>query len=81
MVTVTLGVAMFTFVIVSLVGLLMAARRQLVATGEVTITVNGDADKAVCVPRPAAPCWARWPTTGCSFPRPAAAREAAASAR
>ena len=42
MVTVTLGVAMFTFVIVSLVGLLMAARPQLVATGAVTITVNGE---------------------------------------
>ena len=48
MVTVSLGVVMFTFVIVSLVGLLMVARRQLVATGEVTITVNGDADKALC---------------------------------
>jgi Na+-transporting NADH:ubiquinone oxidoreductase subunit F len=48
MVTVTLGVAMFTFVIVSLVGLLMVARRQLVATGEVTITINGDPDKALC---------------------------------
>ena len=48
MVTVSLGVAMFTFVIVSLVGLLMVARRQLVATGEVTITVNGDADRALC---------------------------------
>ena len=47
MVTVTLGVAMFTFVIVSLVGLLMVARRQLVATGDVTITVNGDPDKAL----------------------------------
>ena len=48
MVTVSLGVAMFTFVIVSLVGLLMVARRQLVATGEVTIGINGDADKALC---------------------------------
>ena len=32
MITVTLGVFMFTFVIVSLVGLLMVARRELVAT-------------------------------------------------
>lgn len=47
MVTVTLGVMMFTFTIVSLVGLLMVARRQLVATGEVTIGVNGDSDKAL----------------------------------
>ena len=50
MVTVTLGVAMFSFVIVSLVGLLMMARRQLVATGEVTITVNGDPEKALHTP-------------------------------
>ena len=50
MVTVTLGVAMFTFVVVSLVGLLMVARRQLVATGEVTITVNDDPDKALRTP-------------------------------
>ena len=45
MVTVTLGVAMFTFVIVSLVGLLMGARRQLVATGDGTITINDDPAK------------------------------------
>ena len=44
---VSLGVAMWTAVVVSLVGLLMIARRQLVATGDVTITVNGDADKAL----------------------------------
>jgi|TARA_B110000263_G_scaffold172192_1_gene150138 Na+-transporting NADH:ubiquinone oxidoreductase subunit F len=39
---------MFTFTIVALVGLLMMARRQLVATGDVTITVNGDPEKALC---------------------------------
>ena len=44
---VSLGVEMLTAVVVSLVGLLMMARRQLVATGDVTITVNGDADKAL----------------------------------
>ena len=44
---VSLGVAMLTAVVVSLVGLLMIARRQLVATGAVPITVNGDADKAL----------------------------------
>ena len=47
MVTVTLGVMMFTFTIVSLVGLLMVARRQLVSTGDVTIVVNDDPDKAL----------------------------------
>jgi Na+-transporting NADH:ubiquinone oxidoreductase subunit F len=48
MTTVILGVGMFSFTIVSLVGLLMLARRQLVATGDVTITVNGDPEKALC---------------------------------
>ena len=47
MVTITLGVMMFTFMIVSLVGLLMVARRQLVSTGDVTITVNDDLTKAL----------------------------------
>jgi Na+-transporting NADH:ubiquinone oxidoreductase subunit F len=47
MATITLGVAMFTFMIVSMVGLLMVARRQLVATGDVTITVNDDPEKAL----------------------------------
>ena len=47
---VSLGVAMLTAVVVSLVGLLMIARRQLVATGDVTITVNGDAEKALQTP-------------------------------
>ena len=47
MVTITLGVAMFTVVIVSLVGVLMLARGQLVATGDVTITVNDDPEKAL----------------------------------
>jgi len=46
--TVALGVGMFTFTILALVGLLMMARRQLVATGDVTITVNGDPEKALC---------------------------------
>ena len=50
MVTITLGVAMFTVTIVSLVGLLMIARRQLVATGDVAITVNEDSDKCIHTP-------------------------------
>ena len=48
MLTVTLGVLMFTFTIVSLVGLLMAARSQLVSTGDVDITVNDDPQRALC---------------------------------
>ena len=40
MVTVGLGVFMFTFVIVSLVAVLMVARRELVLTGDVTIVIT-----------------------------------------
>ena len=47
MVTVGLGVFMFTFVIVSLVAVLMVARRELVLTGDVTIVINDDPDKAL----------------------------------
>ncbi len=47
MTTIALGVFMFTFVIVTLVAFLMVARSKLVATGEVTILVNEDADKAL----------------------------------
>lgn len=50
MATVALGVAMFTFTIVSMVGLLMFARRHLVATGNVVITINDDPDKALRTP-------------------------------
>ena len=45
--TITLGVMMFTFIILLLVGLLMLARQQLVATGDVKITVNDNPDKAL----------------------------------
>ena len=48
MLTVTLGVLMFTFTIVSLVGLLMAARSQRVSTGDVDITINDDPQRALC---------------------------------
>ena len=47
MVEVGLGVLMFTLVIVSLVVVLMVARRQLVAAGEVTIVINDDPGKAL----------------------------------
>ena len=45
--TIGLGVFMFTAVIVTQVVVLMLARRELVATGDVTITVNEDPDKAM----------------------------------
>jgi Na+-transporting NADH:ubiquinone oxidoreductase subunit F len=47
MTTIGLGVFMFTFVIVALVAFLMVARSKLVATGEVSIIVNDDPDKAM----------------------------------
>jgi Na+-transporting NADH:ubiquinone oxidoreductase subunit F len=50
MTEIVLGIAMFTIVILALVLLLMAARSKLVATGDVTITINEDPDKALKVP-------------------------------
>ena len=47
LVTIVLGVALFAAVILSLVGVLMFARRRLVASGEVTIVVNDDPDGAI----------------------------------
>ncbi len=47
--TVILGVIAFTVVILSLVSVLMVARNYLVASGEVTITINDDPDKALKV--------------------------------
>jgi len=47
--TVVLGVVMFIAVIVSLVAVLMVARNYLVASGEVTITINDDPDRALRV--------------------------------
>ena len=47
MLTITLGVAVFVFVIVTLVIFLMIAKSKLVASGDVTITVNDDPDKAI----------------------------------
>ncbi len=45
-----LGVAMFTAVILLLVGILLGAKRRLVAHGEVAITINEDPDKILRVP-------------------------------
>ncbi|HVR29155.1 MAG TPA: NADH:ubiquinone reductase (Na(+)-transporting) subunit F [Thermoanaerobaculia bacterium] len=47
MTTVALGVTMFLLVIMTLVTALMAARRRLVATGDVTILINDDPDHAL----------------------------------
>ncbi len=47
--TIVLGVVMFTFVILSLVSILMLARRRLVASGDVTISINDNPDLALTV--------------------------------
>ena len=47
--TIMLGVAMFTVVILSLVAILMIAKRQLVPSGEVTISINDNPDLALTV--------------------------------
>jgi len=43
------GIVMFTVVIVALVALLLAAKRKLVPSGDVTVTINEDASKALRV--------------------------------
>jgi Na+-transporting NADH:ubiquinone oxidoreductase subunit F len=45
MTTVMMGVGMFTSIILALVGLLLVARNRLVATGDVSIVINGDESK------------------------------------
>jgi Na+-transporting NADH:ubiquinone oxidoreductase subunit F len=47
MLEIILAVVVFTIVVLLLVGLLMQARRRLVATGEVSIVINDDPDKAL----------------------------------
>ncbi|MFT7684886.1 MAG: Na+-transporting NADH:ubiquinone oxidoreductase subunit F [Candidatus Azotimanducaceae bacterium] len=42
-----LGVSMFTAVIMMLVLIILFARKQLVSTGDVSIAINGDADKSL----------------------------------
>jgi Na+-transporting NADH:ubiquinone oxidoreductase subunit F len=44
------GVAMFTIVVMLLVSVILAARSKLVSSGDVTIEINGDADKTITVP-------------------------------
>ncbi|GLS89270.1 Na(+)-translocating NADH-quinone reductase subunit F [Psychromonas marina] len=42
-----LGVAMFTIIVLALVVIILAAKAKLVSTGDITIAVNGDADKSI----------------------------------
>ncbi len=48
-VTIVMGVVMFSVVILTLVAVLLAAKARLVASGDVTILINGDATKALHV--------------------------------
>jgi Na+-transporting NADH:ubiquinone oxidoreductase subunit F len=50
MLTVVWGVIAFTVVIVGLVLVMVAARSRLVSSGEVTITINDDPEKAIRTP-------------------------------
>lgn len=47
MVTIIMGMVMFSFVILSLVAILMVAKAKLVSSGDVTITINQDPDNAI----------------------------------
>jgi len=47
---ITLGVLMFTAVVLSLVAVILVARAKLVSSGAVTISINDDPDKAITVP-------------------------------
>ncbi|MGD8832469.1 MAG: 2Fe-2S iron-sulfur cluster-binding protein, partial [Pseudomonadales bacterium] len=48
--TIILGVVMFTGTVLFLVMLILVARSRLVSSGDVTIEINEDPDKAIVVP-------------------------------
>ena len=50
MITILLGVGMFTSVIVALVAIVLVARNRLVASDKVTIVINDDNSKAISTP-------------------------------
>lgn len=45
-----LGVVLFTLIVLALVAVILSARAKLVSSGDVTIEINEDADKAITVP-------------------------------
>ncbi|BBB30099.1 NADH:ubiquinone reductase (Na(+)-transporting) subunit F [Neptunomonas japonica] len=47
---IVLGVVMFTVVVLALVAVILAARSKLVSSGDVTISINDDPEKAITVP-------------------------------
>jgi len=46
--TIILGVVMFTAIVIGLVAVILVARSRLVATGDITIEINGE--KSISVP-------------------------------
>lgn len=48
--TMGMGIVMFTVIVLSLVGIVLAAKARLVAQGEVSILINGDESKALKTP-------------------------------
>jgi len=48
--TILLGVGMFTTIVLALVAMILAARSRLVATGNVHISINDDAEKGIDIP-------------------------------
>ncbi|MBU2882544.1 NADH:ubiquinone reductase (Na(+)-transporting) subunit F [Psychrosphaera sp. B3R10] len=44
---IVLGVSMFTAIVVALVLVILVAKSKLVSTGDITISINGDAEKSV----------------------------------
>ena len=42
-----LGVAMFTIIVLALVVIILSAKAKLVSTGDITIFINGDAEKSI----------------------------------
>ncbi|HDP34693.1 MAG TPA: NADH:ubiquinone reductase (Na(+)-transporting) subunit F, partial [Candidatus Hydrogenedentes bacterium] len=50
LITIVMGVVMFCGVVLSLVGVLLAAKAKLVPSGDVRILINEDAEKAITTP-------------------------------
>lgn len=50
MIEIVTGVVVFTAVVLLLVAIILVAKAQLVQSGDVTILINGDADKTLVVP-------------------------------
>ena len=45
-----LGIAMFTVIILALAVMILFAKSKLVNSGDITISINGEADKTITMP-------------------------------